>query len=271
QRAPQTEVADPLERSGDRADVPRKPVLPAEPESRSDHRPFRRTFGYEARFRGPACRFPDRSRAAGGMPRVAEEGRVDRARERNPILDERDGYPDRGEPVEEVGGPIERVDDPSQTLDRPTRLLAEHRHVRCFLLEERPDRGLARDVDLGHPIAREALGFALRARPCAADGVPAHERGSSGGDAHPFEVDRHGGTLPTGMAGPLLRYTSEAPRTGRQATAHRFFCAVDAAGSRSIALEVAPRLGEPVERARTTGMRSPSMARAHPERLASCG
>ena len=149
---------------------------------------------------------------------------MDGAGERNLIFHERDGYPDSGEAVEEVGGPIERVDDPAQALDHPSRLLAEHRHVRCFLLEERPDRGLARDVDLGDPIPRTALSFALRGPSSAPDRVATHERGSSGGDAHPFEVERHEGTLPTGAPGPLLRYTSDAPRTGRgRQTAPLFF------------------------------------------------
>src|SRR5437016_928559 len=135
-RARPAEILEPLQRHGERGEVPRKAVLPAERESRSDHRPFRRTLGNVARLRGPACGFPGRTRAACCMPRVAQERRVDRAGERNLIFHERDGYPDSGEAVEEVGGPIERVDDPTQALDHPSRPIAEHRHVRSLLLAE---------------------------------------------------------------------------------------------------------------------------------------
>ena len=125
---------------------------------------------------------------------------MDRAADGNLVLDERHGYPDGGEAVEEVGRAIEWIDDPSKAFGHAARLLAEHRDVRCFLVEERPDRGLARDVDLGHPVSRKAFGLTLRWPSPGADRVAAHERGSPGGDAHPLEVHRHVGTLPTGAA-----------------------------------------------------------------------
>src|SRR5512132_3690073 len=110
------EILEALERRGKRREIPRKPVLPAEGEPRPDDRPFRWALGHVTRLRGPAGGLPDRPGAALGMPRVAEEWRVDRTRDGNLVFDERHGYPDGGEAVEEVGRAIEWIDDPSKAF-----------------------------------------------------------------------------------------------------------------------------------------------------------
>src|SRR6266576_2792875 len=215
------EILESLERSRERGEVSRKPVLPAEGESRPDHSLPRRTLRHAARFRCPAARFPDRSSATRRMPRIAQERRVGRPCHRDLVLHERNGYADGGETVEEVGRAIQRIDDPSKAFGHSPRLLAEHRDVRCFLVEERPDRRLAREVDLGDPIPRESFGLTLRGPSSGADDFAAHERGSSSGGAHPFEVDRHGGTLPTELEDrcsatipPHLAWVAGTPPTG---------------------------------------------------------
>jgi len=146
---------------------------------------------------------------------------VGRACHRDLVHHERNGYADGGEAVEEVGRAIQRIDDPSKAFGHAPRLLPEHGDVRCFLLEERPDRGLAREVDLGDPITRESLRLTLRGPSSGADHFAAHERGLSSGGAHPFEVDRHVGTLPTGREDrcsatlPLhLAWVAGTPPTG---------------------------------------------------------